>query len=69
MIYVNGVKLAAIDKEYIYALTFGSKAYDDKGRSLLEYWKDHHDIPVGKCDLVDWELLRATRQSVSPSFN
>ena len=68
-VYVHGVKLARIDKEYLYAITFGSKAYDDKGKSLLEYWKDHHDMPVGKCDLVDWELLRATRQSVSPGFN
>ena len=68
-IYLNNTKLACVDKEDLYAAVYGSKSDAENGKSLLHYLKNHHDMPVGNCDLVDWELLRATRQSLLMGFN
>ena len=48
--FVNGNKLSSINKNSIYEYLHGEKT--------LDYWRNHHDVPILPNHEVDWEQAR-----------
>ena len=56
--YVNGKKLANINKNLIYEYLYGS--------DNLRYWQHHHDVPMNNPSFeVDWEPARLALNRLS----
>jgi len=51
-VYVHGVKQAKIDKKELYKTLFAPQT--------INYYKNHHDIPIPTGSAVDWEASRLT---------
>ena len=49
-LYVNGNKQPSINRNFIYDSLYGEKT--------LDYWRNHHDIPIDPSHEVDWEPAR-----------
>ena len=53
---LHDVKLSHINKSYLYQELFGPRT--------LNYWNDHHDIPIPtKCD-IDWKASQAAAKKL-----
>ena len=56
-LYLHGVKQSSLDKEDMYTVSFGNSLRDPRAISLLDYWRNHHNMPISDFNVVDWETF------------
>ena len=68
-LYLHGVKQSSLDKEDMYTVVFGNSLRDPGAISLLDYWRDNHDMPIPDCNNVDWETFHNVCRQLPMGIN